>query len=179
MPDTPLAAWRWITFHDADGYITPAELGPTVIDALCHLGHSFRANEPFGPTGASFDLPGIMAVGRPQETIELSGLALTVPSEDIGEIIARLQRRVSIESGPLAGMIRLGGFYRSLLLTPALRDEFLTALERIADEADARAAAFYRDRPTGQESLRAAQPHAPESAYGPDRHARFRRRARA
>ena len=170
--------WRWITFWNEDGFLAPVALAPAIVEAITYLGGHFRADEP-ASNPSNFDLPGMCTVDRPCKLVVFAGLALRIPSEDIYPIILRLDEHVAIESGPCAGTIRLGGFLRSILMEPEQRDEFLAVLRAGADEAEARAAAFYADKPTPQELLRAAQPQATPDCFGLDKHGRFGRRGRA
>jgi hypothetical protein len=180
--------WHWLTWEETDGVIADETLAPLIKRYYASRGFTpshWRTGDLRIDDVCHFDFPGMVHVDRPYEVMEVAGLRLEIPSEDIGALHRKLEKAPPDE---LEGVTFYGvlGFMRWLLLTPAQRDTLLTSLRQIAPAAEARAAAFYATRETPNETLHRVNTgiFGPEAADAvrearPDRLERLRRRGRA
>lgn len=118
----------------------------------------------------SFDLPGMIMIGRPFEDIILTdGLKISVPSEDVKNIIKLVDD--TFDFGCPEGFYLVPGFIKRLAFDADGLLDFNNHLVNILDVAENRAYAFYRDKKPMSQVLKEANKS--DNDYGGHKNDRF------
>lgn len=155
--------WRWIAFTGAgvDGnslknHAVPASLERSLLADLVRRGHGVEHTSK-SIRQCFMDQPGPVVSTRPNESFELPGLELVLPSEDCADFAGRLQRMEQRTFEPFPGRSRTRPYYklhswlRCLVLTPTHYRSLLAQVTARLVDAENRARAFYLERmPTSQ-----------------------------
>jgi hypothetical protein len=103
-----------------------------------------------------FDLGGLMYTNGPREIVEVQGLRLRIPSDNIASMISDLNALPERRFANGLPYYKLHGFMRALVLSPAQREVLLVGLRKRLPEAEASAQAFYAEHEVPSVMLRKA-----------------------
>lgn len=103
-----------------------------------------------------FDLGGLMYTNAPREIVDVQGLRLRIPSDNVASMISNLDALPERRFANGAAYYKLHGFMRAIVLTPTQRDLFLAELRKRLPDAEQRATAFYAERDVPSVMLRKA-----------------------
>lgn len=182
--------WYRVCFDHAVTHLVPGRLLRLLIADLgardCPVTkmrcppHPKGTKNPDVVTEWAIDMPGIMARDRPVETLRWAGLNLEIPSEDVlpfRDLLNSLRTRQFVSpTKRCVRYLKLHGFHRCIVMTPAQAVALVKVLSERTPEAERRAAEFYKNRKTAAEILHEAQPHAAGIDLGGHKNDRFRRK---
>lgn len=103
-----------------------------------------------------FDLGGLMYTNAPREIVDVQGLRLRIPSDNVASMITILTELPERRFANGASYFKLHGYARAIVLTPTQREVFLADLRKRLPDAEARATAFYAERDVPSVMLRKA-----------------------
>ena len=166
--------WFWISYENAPGHIVSGELLAAVRADMYHQDPPGALRRIIKHRELYIDQGGMMCVDRPNEIFDFYGLEITVPSEDLSDLIDRWRSAPAVLSeGMTFHRFRSNG--RCLVVSADTLDEMLDLLQSRADVAERRSAAFYASRATPQEALRKInESRGAVVQYGTDKLGRFR-----
>ena len=174
--------WFSISSNDWKTHAVPATFADALVAEMHERGFEGEiARHSINRCG--LDRGGMCFADRPWERFQFAGIDFSVPSEHVAHFHARLIELTPRQFGSRI-YYKLHCYWNCIVLTPALRRQLLRSLQRRIDRAEARATAFYRDKRPLNEVLAEANARStgqklPPEALGVDRHARFRKKARA
>lgn len=169
-----LKEWFWVSYENAPGHTVSGEL-------LAAVRADMERQDPPGTfrrcikhPSLYIDQGGMMYVDRPREIFDFYGLEITIPSEDLSDLIDRWRSAPAVMcEGLTFHRFRSNG--RCLVVSADTLDEMLDLLQSRADVAESRSAAFYASRETPQEALRKInESRGAMVQYGADKLGRFR-----
>lgn len=173
--------WECITNDEWKTHIVPSVLADLLVEEMKQRGVKGDVKRRVVPA-AGVDCGGMCHRDRPIEEFRFAGLKFSVASEFVQHFADELQSLEERHFGKRP-YFKLHSHWNAVVLTPAQRKTLLALLLARVDKAEARATAFYRDiKPSNVVLAEAANRHGgnlkPEE-LGPDRQARFRRKARS
>jgi hypothetical protein len=166
--------WFWISYDYAPGHMVSGELLAAVRADMDRQDPPGVLRRCIEHRSLYIDQGGMMCVDRPNEIFDFYGLEITVPSEDLGDLIDQWRSAPTVMSeGMTFHRFRSNG--RCLVVSADILDEMLSLLQSRADVAEGRSAAFYASRATPQEALRKInESRGAMVQYGADKLGRFR-----
>lgn len=181
--------WFNIFSDDWKPHLVPASFADALVDEMHERGFEGEIVR-HSIVRCSLDQGGMCFAERPWEEFQFAGLDFAVPSEHVAHFHDRLaelpprQFECRARGSSSRTYYKLHSYWNCVVLSPALRRQLLRSLQRRIDRAEARATAFYRDKRPLNEVLAEANERAtgqkmPPELLGVDRHARFRKKARA
>ena len=132
--------WNLVLFEDALPHIVCDELAQEVLDDLRARGCIFREMRTVLEWG--IDMPGIVRTDPPFEEFEFDGCKVSIPSEDVTSFLIRLRHLPLRQFKNGKQYVKLHGFMRAAVFSPAQRDAFRDRLEQVALQADRRTRDF-------------------------------------
>ncbi len=155
-----MTRWRYILYAEVVAHCCPDFLVEPMLEDLRVRTRLTPMQPPYPPADAPcarlhLDMPGMVMTTRPWEDFDFEGLALSIPSEDVGAFLCELENAPARSWG-----YKLHGFHKCLCLSPAQRDDLLELLRARYVEADTRARVFYADKKPLSLVLREANAHA-------------------
>lgn len=143
-----MAGWHWMQFDGAIPHMVPTELRDVIIANL--ESRRYHLVEETPGMSMYIDMPGMIAVDRPDSTFDLDGLEISIPCEDVVDFIHKLKSLSLREER----YYKLHAFHRCIVLTPTQRDVMLQILEELYPQAEAEALAFWSNRLLPSQMLR-------------------------
>lgn len=145
-----------MTYTNSFGHMVPSDL----VDAVrADMDHQDPPGIPVGVEEVSpgdctlyIDQPGMICLERPNEVFRFFELEITVPSEDLADLIDRWTQAHAVTWGGRT-FYRFRANGRCLVVDVVNRDELLNLLRARITVAEERTAVFYASRETPQESL--------------------------
>lgn len=178
---SPEMTWTWMTYANSFGHMVPSDLVNAVsadMDRQKPPGVPAYTKDikdmPTDDRRLFIDQPGMIVMGRPIEVFQFLDLEISIPSEDLGDLVDHWTK-ANVVTAKSKAFYRFRSNRRCLVVDASQRDELLNLLRSRIATAEKSAAAFYATRLTAQESLRRLHPSMGVMLeYGPDRLGRFR-----
>jgi hypothetical protein len=167
--------WNYIRYENGMSHMVSDDLLTVIRDVMEHESPPGLLRDVESACEICLELGGMCSMVRPLEEFAFCGLTIWVPSEDLSALVTRWQVSPAVTALDREFHRFTSWPWKCLVVDPRQRSELLEVFISRADVAEHRAAQFWANSESPQETLRKYNESKDAFIpYGPDKIDRFR-----